>query len=197
MKIETNERKEALQSAEPLTAEYAPVLRVSLAVCYMGMLSGVVAVFASILGIVSGRNAGDRLYLSITALLLFGAAAGVLSLVDSRKRRAYEEKRAALRDSAEHFKGRVTACEKTKHTVRYANEDFDEITWKFIVEYENENGDTVTVKTGRYLNDISNILADRSVDIYKTKDGGLLFENFSLTEDGIALEVREVGEDEP
>ena len=109
----------------------------------------------------------------------------------------YEEKRSALRDSAEHFKGRVTACEKTKHTVRYANEDFDEITWKFIVEYENEHGDTVTVKTGRYLNDISNILADRSVDIYKTKDGGLLFENFSLTEDGIALEVREVGEDEP
>ena len=161
------------------------------------MLSGVVAVFASILGIVSGRNAGNRLYLSIAALLLFGAAAGVLSLVDRRKRRAYEEKRSALRDSAEHFKGRVTACEKTKHTVRYANEDFDEITWKFIVEYENEHGDTVTVKTGRYLNDISNILADRSVDIYKTKDGGLLFENFSLTEDGIALEVREVGEDEP
>ena len=70
------------------------------------------------------------------------------------------------------------------------------MTWRFIVTYKNENSDTETVYSGRYLNDISEVLTDTSVDVLKLSNGEYAFENFSTDgENTVKLEVAEI-EDE-
>lgn len=198
MRKEKNTEKTALElvSAEPLEAEYAPVVRVALAVCYMGIMAGVVAMFAAVLALVSGRQAADRLAMSVAAAVIFALAAGAVSVIDAKKRKRFEQQRDKKRESAKKYSGNIVSCEKHSRKFRYGSEDFTEVTWRFNVEYKNENGDTETVKTGRYLNDISNIIESRDVTVLKTEDGELIFEDIRLSENGITLDIEETEEDQ-
>ncbi len=194
--IETEEAQ--LISGEPEQEEYAPVLRVLIAVGYMGVLAAVVAAMAAILSLVSGREAKQSLWLSIAAVLAFGVLTFVLSLVDRKKRREFALESKRLLKSAERFKGAVVSAEKHTKKVKYANESFEEISWNFVINYKDENGDAASVKSGRYLNDISNVLGKTDVTVIKKPGGAYAFEGFVLREsgeEGVKLEVAEI-EDE-
>ena len=186
-----------LVSAEPEQAEYAPVLRVLLAVAYTGILSAVVAAMASVLMLVSGKDAVEKLSLSAAALIGFSLLAFFLSLFDKKKRREFEESERLQLENAERFKANVVSAEKRVKTIVYANNKYDETTWAFVIEYADEDGKTVTVKSGSYYNDLSDILADTAVEVIKKPDGSYSFGEFKLrSEDGegIKLPVNEIGE---
>ena len=194
----TEPDREAVQliSAEPEQEEYAPVLRVLIAVAYMGVLAAVIGALAALLGAVSGRQADQKIMMCAGAFLAFAALAAVLSLIDRRKRRGFESATKRLLESAVRFEGEVVSAEKLVKRIRYANEWFEDRSWRFVIRYNDENGDTVTVKSGRYLNDISNVLKNTKVSVVRTSDGAHTFEGFELRdngEKGVTLRVAETG----
>lgn len=195
-----SEKSVQLISAEPeCSVEYAPVLRVLLAVSYMGIFGGFMGIVASLLPIVSGKETKESVPLSVAAIIVFSAFALVMSIIEKRRRRAYENEQKRLLDTAEKFSGNIVSCEKCVHSILYGNKTFDEITWRFVIEYKDENNDTVTVKSGRYLNDISEMIKSREVTVLKKEDGNYSFGSFSLREtdeEGIKLDVSEIKEEE-
>lgn len=194
--MKKEEEKSRLISAEPERGEYAPVLRVMIAVCYMGILAGVVAAMAALLSIVSRGEGYDKLMLSCAAAVLFLAAVIVMSVIDKRREREYERERCELFDNAQRYDGVITGCEKHTRVIVYANSKYEEVTWCFTVTYKDEKDGTVTVRSGMYLNDISEILSDKAVSVVKLENGEHVIEDIkTAAEGGIKLEVKEV-EDE-
>lgn len=194
--MERKEENKRLISADPERGEYAPVLRVLIAVCYMGVVAAIVAFLAALLSYVSNGMGIDKMAVSSVSFAVFCAVIIGMSIADRKKEREYEAQRKELTDNADRFSGTVTGCEKHKKTIVYANRKYEEVTWRFIVTYKNENGDTETVYSGRYLNDISEVLTDTSVDVLKLPNGEYAFENFSTDgENTVKLEVAEI-EDE-
>ena len=190
-----------LESAEPeLKTEYAPVLRVLIAVCYTGILAAVMAGMASVFSVASGAEKGwDKLAAAAAALVVFGAGTVILSIVDRSKRSQYENEQARLDREAKVFRGTVELARKHVRTAQYGSGRYEEITWSFSVSYNDENGDTKTVNSPRYLNDISHILADRAVDVHVREDGVCTFGDFRLAQnedEGIALDVSESEEND-
>ena len=201
-KEENKESGKSVQliSAEPeYSVEYAPIVRVLLAVSYMGIFGGFMGIIASLLPIVSGKETKESVPLSVAAIVVFSAFALVMSIMEKRKRLAYENEQKRLLETAKIFCGNVVSCEKCVRSILYGNKTFDEITWRFVIEYKDENNDTVTVKSGRYLNDISETLKSRDVTVLKKEDGTYSFGSFSLKgtdKEGIKLDVSESKEEE-
>ena len=195
---ENEENEPALISGEPEQEEYAPVLRVLIAVAYMGALAAVVGAMAAVLSIVSGGEARQKLALTVGAFVLFGAAAAVLSLIDRKKRRSFEREKNAQLEKSERIKGEVVSVEKHIKKVKYMTDSFEELSWRFVIRVSDEKDGEREIKSGRYLNDISNVLKSTAVTVIEMPDGARRFEGFELRErgeQGVTLPVAEV-EDE-
>ena len=191
-----NKENERLISAEPERGEHSPVLRVLIAVCYLGAPTAAVAFFAALLSYTSNGMGMDKMAVSVIALVVFIAIIIIMSAVDKRREKAYEAERRALYDSADKFAGTVTGCEKHTRIIIYANRKYEDVTWLFNVTFENENGDTVTVKSGRYLNDISAVLTDTGADVLRLSNGEYIVEGLKTDgENTVKLDIAEI-EDE-
>lgn len=195
--LEKNSGTDQLISAEPELDEYAPVLRVLLAVSYMGAFSGFIALLAALLPLVSGKPTKESIPLSIAALLFFSLCAFVLSVIDHRKKREYEKKQKELIDSAQRFDGEIVSCDKITRTVSYGK-TFEETFYVFNAEYKDENGTVQKVVSGRYLDDISHALSDTKVTVLRLSDGSPRLCGFRTVKsggEGIELPINERNED--
>ena len=61
-------------------------------------------------------------------------------------------------------------------------EVFDETIWNFIIKYKDENNEIITVKSEKFLNDISEVLASKNVTVYALEDGTFEFGKYKLRE---------------
>ena len=197
--IDTPEYKDnTLLSAEPEDDESSPVLRVILAVVFMCITGCVIGLTAALLAYVMGYGVFDRTLRLGVFLALFGAAAAILWRLDLRIARRYKEEQARLLENARSFDGKVIGCEKISTETVYANALYTEVTWRFVIEYTDENGEAATVKSPRYYNDLSQCLADVNVKVLKKEDGAYSFGDFKLkakNEDGVKLPISEIEED--
>ncbi len=187
-----------LESAEPEQAEHSPLLRVMLAVCWTGVLAGVMGALSSLFALASAGKGGDRLLWSLGGALACGITVFFLSLADRKRQREFEKKENEMMKNAAVYKGKITAAEKHTRKIAYANQIFEEETWRFIAEYKNENNDIVKVKSGRYVNDISQVLKSAEADIYIKENGESVIMNLQTAKTGdtiLTLETTEVGEE--
>ena len=189
-----NNDNSLLISAEPELPEYAPILRVLTAVAYMGIFAGFMGLLASLLPFVSsGRDVKENMIMSLIAVLFFTVSAIVFFIFFKKKKSDFFKNNEDLLKNAVKYSGEVVSCEKQIKKIKYGNRDFEEVTWVFIIKYKDEKNDIVTVKSGKYLNDISNVLGGVSVDVLKKSDGTYAFENFcTLGDNKISLDVSEV-----
>ena len=181
-----------LESGEPLQAEHSPVLRVMIAVFWMGVLAGVMGAFAALFAIVSAGKGGDRLMWSVCGAAVCGVVLVILSAVDRRKQREFEDSQKAMLGNAAVFRGKITCAKKYVKTIAYANQIFEEITWRFCAEYKDENNNTAVCESGRYINDISKSLHDLSVDILKKENGECVFGELHTAKKGETVEPLDV-----
>ncbi len=181
-----------LESAEPLQAEHSPVLRVLIAVGWMGILAGVMGALAALFALASAGKGGDRLMWSVSGAVMCGVIVCVLSFADRKNQRKFELKEKEMMDNAAVYKGTITAAEKHIKKIAYANQIFEEITWQFAVEYKDENDNTVTVKSGRYVNDISKSLANPDVDVYIKANGESVIEGIQIAKKGDTIKQLDV-----
>ncbi|MBQ1546536.1 MAG: hypothetical protein IIZ59_03285 [Clostridia bacterium] len=181
--FENNSDAMQLVSAEPESEEYAPILRVLLAAAYMGAFSGFMALLAALLPLVSGKPVKESIPLSIAAILFFSLCAFVLSMIDNRKKRAFEKEQKELIDSAKKFDGEIVSCDKITSTVNYGKA-FEQTVYVFNAEYKDETGDVQKAVSGKYMNDISHVLTDKKITVMKLADGSTRLCGFHTAQSG-------------
>ena len=185
-------KNDTLISSEPeIAAEHAPIIRVLLAVSYTGVLSGVMGAMAALLPLISGKDTKENLWLSAAAVIFFSAAAAVLSYIDKRKGKAFNEEQDRLIAEAERFNGKIIACEKYERTVKMGFESFCETEWAFVISYKEASGEDKIIRSGRYYTDLSEVITDDKVTVLKKADGTYAFDSFATGEgEKIRLETR-------
>lgn len=181
----------------------APMLQLLSAVAYLGIFSSLVGAYMIVMSSFSGNESGLIKKAMPAAVLIFAvcvAAVFVFRFLDKRNRAAFEEKEREKLNSSPCFDGEVKKIKKHIRHVSYSHEVFDEITWRFVIEYtDSETGEVCTADSDAYLNDISDILADSGVKVHKLSDGALIFDGYKLKKSfkdkGVSFEVDEESED--
>ncbi len=181
----------------------APMIQLFSAVAYLGIFSALVGAYMIVMSGFSG-NKSDLLKKAMpAAVLIFAvcvAAVFVFRFLDKKNRAAFEEKEREKLNSSPCFDGEVKKIKKHIRHVSYSHDVFDDITWRFVIEYtDSESGKVYIADSDAYLNDISDVLADSGVKVHKLSDGALIFDGYKLKKSfgdkGISLEVEEESED--
>ena len=175
-----------LVRAEAKDAKYSnPSLRLFLALGYLGIFSSVIAVYMIIMSALSREDHGFNVQYTAVAIVVFIVcltAVIVMNYLDKKARKEFFKKEKQLLKNAKKYKGKIVAAEKNIRHVKYVNEVFDEIIWNFVIKYKNENDEIITVKSEKFLNDISEVLKSRSVTVYVLEDGSNSFGGYHLRE---------------
>ena len=85
LNMSNSKENEKLISADPERGEYAPVLRVLIAVCYMGVVAAIVAFLAALLSYVSNGMGIDKMAVSSVSFAVFCAVIIGMSIADRKK----------------------------------------------------------------------------------------------------------------
>ena len=184
--------------AEEKDAKYSnPKLRLMLTIDYLGIFGSVITICMIVMSAFSRDNHSvDFKYISAAAvvLILCVAAAAALNVMDKKARKEFLKNEKNLRKNAKKYKGKIVGTEKNIRHVTYMKEVFDEIIWNFIIKYKDENNEIITVKSEKFLNDISEVLASRNVTVYALEDGTFEFGGYKLREnsgdDFVKLKVK-------
>lgn len=181
----------------------APMLQLFGALAYLGIFSSLVGAYMIVMSSFSGNESGLMKKAMPAAVLIFAvcvAAVFIFRFLDKKNRAAFEEKEREKLNFSHCFDGEVKKIKKHIRHVSYSHEVFDEITWRFVIEYtDSETKEVCTADSDAYLNDISDILADSDVKVHKLPDGALIFDGYKLKKSfkdkGVGFEVEEESED--
>lgn len=177
-------------------------LRLLIVLASLGIFGSMICIFMIVMSAASQGSQSININFLAGTVIFCGlciAAVVVLCVFDNAARKRFFENEKTLRKNAKRFDGKIVGIEKHINHVKYANEIFDEILYNFLVEYKNENNETVTVKGEGFLNDITEALADDSVTVLELEDGTLVFENYCLrkkTDDNFIKLTTEVKEED-
>lgn len=179
--------KPTLIKADGDDANYSnKMLRLLLSLGYLGVFGSFICMFMMIMSAVSRENRlldVKPMAAAIVTLAVCIAVVIAVTILDKKGRKDFQAAEERLLTNAKAVDGRVVGVVKHIRHVSYAREVFDEITWNFKIEYfDEENNETRTVESDRYLNDISTVLADDSVTVYIKSDGTLAFDGYKLRE---------------
>ena len=187
-----------LMRAEEKDAKYSnPKLRLLLAIGYLGIFGSIITVFMIFMSALSREDHGfDSMYTAaaIIVLAICTAAVIVLGILDKKAKKEFLKNEKNLRKNAKKYKGKIVGAEKNIRHVQYLKDVFDETIWNFIIKFKDENDEIVTVKSEKFLNDVSEVLASRNVTVYALQDGTYEFGGYKLREntddDFVKLKVK-------
>ena len=183
--MEKNEKYQLLKAKEKDAKYSNPMLRLFLTLGYLGIFSALITVYMAAMTALSREDHKfEYSYAAVAAVIFLICIVMVvwLNYKDKKSRKAFLKHEKELRRNAVKYRGRIVGVEKYVRHVRYLNDVFDEVTWRFIIKYKNENNEIVTVKSDDYLNDISDVLADNKVVIYCLEDKTFEFKGYKLRE---------------
>ncbi len=194
------DKKEKLElvRAEEKDVKYSnPKLRLMLAIGYLGIFGSIITVFMIFMSALSRENHKFDVTYTIVAIVVMTlciAAVIVLNMLDKKAKKEFFKNEKMLRKNAKKYRGKIVGIEKNIRHVTYMKDVFDEIIWNFIIKYKNENNEIITVKSEKFLNDISEVLASKNVTVYALEDGTFEFGGYKLREnkddDFIKLKVK-------
>ena len=192
-----------LVRAEEKDSKYSnPKLRLMLAIGYLGIFGSIITVYMITMSALSREDHGfDAAYTAAALVVLAVCIAAVIALnvMDKKAKKEFFKNEKTLRKNAKKYRGKIVGAEKNIRHVTYMKEVFDEIIWNFIIKYKDENNEIVTVKSEKFLNDISEVLASRNVAVYALEDGTFEFGGYKLREnpddDFVKLKVKVHEED--
>ena len=191
--MDSKDVKFELVRAEDKYAKYSnPTLRLLIALGCLGIFASMVGEFMVVMSAVSqkGQNTQKNMTVGAGALIVFAVCLAdviFLSKRDKHNRKQFLNEQKNLKKTAVKYKGKIVKVQKHIRHVKYMNEVFDETTWRFVVKYKNENEQIITILSEPFLNDISQVLKSRSVDVYVLSDGSCEVSEYKLR----------VSEDEP
>jgi len=189
-----NKEKYVLLTAKEKDAKYSnPMLRLFLALGYLGIFSGLITVYMAVMTALSREDHKFEYTYAAAAAVIFAVCIALvlwLNYKDKKARKAFFKHEKELRKNAKKYRGKIVGIEKYVRHVRYLNDIFDEITWRFIIKYKNENDEIVTVKSDDYLNDITDVLVDSKVSVYCLEDDTFEFKGFKLRESDSDVPVK-------
>lgn len=96
-----------------------------------------------------------------------------------QRKKAYLKAQKKLYKKAERIKGRVVGAVKYVRHVKYMRDTFDDIQWCFKIEY-GFGDEKKIIESDRYLNDISQVLADDRVYVLMLDGEVIAFEGYKL-----------------
>lgn len=180
-----SDEKIELLKAEGEDSRYSnPMIRLLLTLGYLGIFGSIITIYMIVMSALSrDDHAVEVSFMAAALIALVGCIAAVvfLNIIDKKAKKEFFEKEAELRNSAKKFDGRIVGVEKHVRHVKYVNDVFDEIIWNFKIEYfDDEKNELLTVSGERFLNDISEALAEDSVSVFVSKDGSLYFDDYKL-----------------
>ena len=194
------DKKEKLElvRAEEKDVKYSnPKLRLMLAIGYLGIFGSIITVFMIFMSALSRENHKFDVTYTIVAIVVMTlciAAVIVLNMLDKKAKKEFFKNEKMLRKNAKKYRGKIVGAEKNIRHVTYMKEVFDETIWNFIIKYKDENNEIITVKSEKFLNDISEVLASKNVTVYALEDGTFEFGGYKLREnkddDFIKLKVK-------
>lgn len=195
--MDKNEKFELIR-AEEKDAEYSnPMIRLFLTLGYLGIFGSIIAVYMIIMSALSRDDHGFDVTYTAAAVIIFAVclvAVILLNISDKKNRNEFLKNKKQLRRNAKKYKGKIVAAEKNIRHVKYMNEVFDEIIWNYVIKFKNENNEILTVKSEKFLNDISEILSSRNVTVYSLENGTYEFGGYKLREssdeDFVELKVK-------
>jgi len=176
--------KYILQKAQTKDAEFrSPALNMLTALGGLGVFAGIICIFVILLSALSGGKSNIQSFIAAVGITLISACVFIVSYyIFNRKKKAYLKKKKRMLANAKRFDGQITGIVKNIRHVKYMHETFDEITWCFKIEYNDEEG-TKTVNSELYLNDITRVLKNDRVSVLVLSDGTTVFKNFHLRKD--------------
>ena len=186
-----------LQKAESKDSKYkSPALSLFSAVSGLFAFGGMICLCAVLLTQMSGGNVNANFFLASFVITILGSVMfTVSSFLYKKGKSVYLSQRKEMIKSAKKFEGRIIGVTKFIKHVKYMKDTFDEIVWRFKIEY-NDDGEVKTVFSDKYLNDISNVLKSDKVNILALEDNTLVFKNYQLrhneNEPYIKLETEEI-----
>ena len=180
-----SDEKIELIRVEGEDARYSnPMLGLLLALGYLGIFGSIITVYMIVMSALSRDDHAVEINFMAAALIALAvctAAVVFLNIIDKKSRKEFFEKENNLRKNAKKFDGKIVGAQKHIRHVKYLNDVFDEIIWNFKIEYfDDEKNELLTVSGERFLNDISEVLADDSVSVFVMKDGSLRFDDYKL-----------------
>lgn len=187
-----------LVRAEEKDAKYSnPKLRLMLTIGYLGIFGSIITVYMIVMSALSREDHGFDVTYTAAAIIVFAvctAAVAVLNIFDKKAKKEFLKNERNLRKNAKKYRGKIVGAEKNIRHVMYMKDVFDEIIWNFVIKYKNENDEIITVKSDKFLNDISEVLTSKNVIVYELEDGTFEFGGYKLREnpddDFVKLKVK-------
>ena len=183
--MDKNEKFELVRAEEKDSKYSNPKLRLMLTIGYLGIFGSIITVFMIFMSALSRENYDfDVTYTAaaIVVMMVCAAAVVVLNIRDKKAKKEFLKNEKTLRKNAQKYRGKIVGAEKNIRHVTYMKEVFDEIIWNFIIKYKNENNEIITIKSEKFLNDISEVLTSKNVTVYALKDGTFEFGGYKLRE---------------
>lgn len=183
--MDKNEKFELIRAEEKDSKYSNPKLRLILTIGYLGIFGSIITVFMIFMSALSRENHEfDVKYTAagIVVMMVCTAAVVVLNIQDKKAKKEFFKNENILRKNAQKYRGKIVGAEKNIRHVTYMKEVFDETIWNFIIKYKDENNEIITVKSEKFLNDISEVLASKNVTVYALEDGTFEFGKYKLRE---------------
>ncbi len=155
-----------------------------LTLSYLGVFSSLVCEFMVIMSALSKPDhavnyvtlAGGAL---VFALCVVGAV--IFNILQKKSLAKAEIKRNKLLETITPINGKITGVNKYVTHIHHGENLYEQALWTFTVEYaDSKSGESKTLESEQYLNDVTEVLKDNDVKIYFTDDDSFELAGFSF-----------------